>query len=160
MKTHLYLKNYGTYLRRAAVGIPRAPVSDDVWDGFIDAVREVGGTLLAFALSLVILATYPVSVFVLALIACEIDRNAVRRHKKRMREIIEGEIDALGGNGHLTVKPRAKYLVGPGGLAWEVSHPHIKTVVWTDLPHDAAVLLLERHVLHHQCERRPAGVAK
>ncbi|WP_154585661.1 hypothetical protein [Burkholderia cenocepacia] len=59
-----------------------------------------------------------------------------------------------------TVKPRAKYLAGPGGLAWEVSHPHIKTTVWTTLPHDAAAMLLERHVVYHQCAPKRGGGGK
>lgn len=56
-----------------------------------------------------------------------------------------------------TVKPRAKYLAGPSGHAWEVRHPHIKTTIWTDRPHDAAVLLLRLHVVHHQCTPRREG---
>lgn len=59
-----------------------------------------------------------------------------------------------------TVKPRAKYLVGPGGLMWEVSHPDIGTKVWSTLPRDAAAMLLERHVVYHQCAPKRGGGAR
>lgn len=53
-----------------------------------------------------------------------------------------------------TVKPRARYLVGPGGPMWEVTHPGTRVAVWAMLPRDAAVMLLERYVVPRQCDER------
>lgn len=57
-----------------------------------------------------------------------------------------------------TVKPRARYLGGPGGPMWEVTHPATRVSVWSTWPRDAAVLLLERYVVPRQCEKRDGGM--
>lgn len=51
-----------------------------------------------------------------------------------------------------TVKVRARYLGGPGGLVWELSHPQTTVRMWATLTHDGAVELLEKFVLANQIE--------
>jgi hypothetical protein len=58
-----------------------------------------------------------------------------------------------------TRKPHAKYLRGPGGLMWEVTHPHTRVSVWSALPRDAAAMLLERYVLPNLTDTRNGGTA-
>lgn len=55
-----------------------------------------------------------------------------------------------------TTKPRARWLKGGTGQMWEITHPGTSVSVWSDLPRDAGMLLLERYVLPNQTDRREA----
>lgn len=60
---------YRVYLKRTAIGIPVAIFNRDLWDGFGSALLELLGTLWMIFMIVIILATYPVSMFVLAWVA-------------------------------------------------------------------------------------------
>lgn len=53
-----------------------------------------------------------------------------------------------------TTKARARWLKGGNYPMWEVSHGDTSVKVWTDRPHDAVALLLEKYVLPMQVEAR------
>lgn len=54
-----------------------------------------------------------------------------------------------------TIKARARWLNGPGGPMWEITHPHTSVSIWSTLPRDAAATLLERFVVPNLTETRP-----
>jgi hypothetical protein len=87
----LYLKAYLNYLRAAAIGIPTAPFNSFLWAGVGAALREIGETLIGLVGCLVIIVTYPVSVFVVAAIACERDRRSEKRHAEWLRKMSRGD---------------------------------------------------------------------
>ncbi|WP_186269015.1 hypothetical protein [Burkholderia gladioli] len=74
-----YFKNYGLYLRQAAVGLLKSPVSPILWEGFGMALREVAATLLMLAMCLVGIALYPITVPFVALLQCESDKRSAAR---------------------------------------------------------------------------------
>ena len=54
-----------------------------------------------------------------------------------------------------TTKPRARWLAGGDptkARMWEVRHPGTCVVCWSEIPHDAAVLLLRKYVLPSMVE--------
>lgn len=82
-----YFRNYRIYLRRAARGIPTALFDSFLWSGVGDALWELLRTTLAVAIILLMIATYPVSVFIVALIGCEHDRRDSARRQKWINEM-------------------------------------------------------------------------
>lgn len=54
-----------------------------------------------------------------------------------------------------TTKARAKWLKGGNNPMWEVSHRDTGLKVWSDLPHDAGVILIECCVLPSLIEIAP-----
>jgi hypothetical protein len=74
--------SYRTYLKRAAIGIPLAPFSSQLWSGVGNALKELFQTLATLLACIAILALYPASAFVLAAIATRNDRQAVARSKR------------------------------------------------------------------------------
>lgn len=86
-----YAKAYLHYLRAAAIGIPSAPFSSFLWSGVGAAFRELADTLATLIACLVTLATYPVSVFVIAAYAVERDRRAEVKRAKWLKEMSRGD---------------------------------------------------------------------
>ena len=86
-----YAKAYLHYLHAAAIGIPTAPFSSFLWVGVGEALRELADTLATLIACLVTLATYPVSVFVIAAYACERDRREEVRHAEWLKEMSSGD---------------------------------------------------------------------
>lgn len=83
----MYAKAYLHYLRKSATGIPAAPFDPDLWHGVGDALREIAGTLIGLIACLLMVVTYPVSVFVISAIACERDRRGAKKRKAWLREM-------------------------------------------------------------------------
>lgn len=56
------------------------------------------------------------------------------------------------------VKPRAQLIAGT--RAWDVKHPSLRGRVIAKYPHDGAVVLIEEHIVHHQCAPKRGGGGK
>lgn len=83
MKT--YWKAYRFYLKSAAKGIFLFP-KHFYWGELWRELSSVAGSLLVLMVSIFFCATYPVSVFILAALSCEADRQTVAKRKKYFAE--------------------------------------------------------------------------
>lgn len=84
---------YASALRRVATGIFTGPFSAQLWGGFPAAISEVTRPIGLFVVMLFIIATYPVSVFLVAWLAHYSERKSElankSAHEEWMREMSE-----------------------------------------------------------------------
>jgi len=84
------VRTYGSALREAAVGIFTGPWKTGFWSDLWRALTETGWQLFVLLMWLISVATYPVSVFLIAWLAVYSDAKSAEAHRKADEEWFKG----------------------------------------------------------------------